>query len=89
MLAGFELPDMKHHVRASESAGAAVKRVVAGLEECRRSELGTLEQVVAVEWLDTVVESAPPDAEGVRRIVFQYCGYSLEVASDRTIHVEN
>lgn len=51
--------------------------------------LGTLGEVVGVDDLNAVVERAPAGSgESDPSLAFEYCGYSVEAYSDRTLLVE-
>lgn len=82
--------DMKQVVKPSELASTAVKRVIADLEECKPSQLGTLSQQVNIDELNAIIDSSPHDGEEKpQSITFRYCGYAIEVYSDRTVHISN
>lgn len=81
---------MVTNVKSNESASRAVKRLIAQSEDCRPSQLGTLKAVVDVNELAEKIESSPSDQETCTRpLIFQYCGYSVEVRSDRTISIDS
>lgn len=81
-------PRIERTVSASESTGTAVKRMIAELEECELSHLGTLSQAVDVDRLESLVASSPSGDGDSQSIQFRYCGYAVEVWSDRTVTVE-
>lgn len=81
---------MKRQIGPSDSPVAAVKHVIADLEGCRPEQLGTLDLVIDTDELNAFTEMTPHGStERVRSLVFQYCGYSVAVYSDRFLHVES
>ncbi|MFB9807907.1 HalOD1 output domain-containing protein [Haladaptatus pallidirubidus] len=54
------------------------------IRECQPDQLGTLSAVVDINELVRVLDP-PSDRESV---AFRYCGYSVEITSDRRIRVE-
>ncbi len=75
---------METYADPSQQPTMSVKQAVATLEECQPDQLGTLSAVVDINELVRVLDP-PSDRESV---VFRYCGYSVEVTSDRRIRVE-
>lgn len=80
---------MKTTRHPSESAASAVKEAVAELEECRVSDLGTLESAVDVEQLEMLVATDSNISRTSSPILFSYCGYTIQVDTDGEIQIEN
>lgn len=80
---------MKRDVPPSQPVHVVVKETIAELEGCRPQDLGTLEKSIDVEELDTFGNSLFDSAGGeVESLGFRYCGYSIELFSDRTLYVK-
>lgn len=80
---------MKRDIPPSRAAHAVVKETLAELEGCRPRDLGTLEAVVDVDELDAFGDSRFDRTDGeVESLEFRYCGYSMELFSDRTLYVK-
>lgn len=80
---------MEQNVSPSKSPEAAVKEAVAELEECRPSELGTLSEVVSIAELNSLGSSSLSSREDeIESITFDYCGYSIEFDSNRTLSIQ-
>ena len=54
---------MEREVQHTESVETAVKRVIAEVEECRPTQLGTLQDVIDIEELEELVDSPPQESE--------------------------
>lgn len=66
-----------------------MKETIAELEGCRPRDLGTLAESIDVEELDTFGDSPSDSGDGeVGSLAFRYCGYSVELFSDRTLYVK-
>lgn len=70
---------MAGEIRESEDPSQAVKRIIAGKERCRPSQLGNLDDAVDVNRLEALRD--PP-------IEFHYSGYQVEVTADQTIRTD-
>jgi len=80
---------MEHEVQHTESVETAVKRVIAEVEECRPTQLGTLQDVIDIEELEELVDSPPQESEEhTQSFSFRYCGHPVTVHSDRTIVIK-
>lgn len=80
---------MKRDVPSSQRAHVVVKETIAELEGCRPRDLGALEDTVDLEELDAFGDSPSGGAGGeVESLEFRYCGYSMELFSDRTLYVK-
>lgn len=66
-----------------------IRAVIAELEECNPAQLGALNKVVDIDELNTL-PNPPPDrsSEESKSIRFWYCGYQIELNSDRILHIE-
>ena len=79
---------MEQNVASSKSPEIAVKQAVAELEGCQPSELGTLSEVVNIDELNSLGSSSPTEKEDkIVSINFEYCGYSIEFDSNRTLTI--
>jgi hypothetical protein len=74
-------------VQNSETTKTAVKRVIANLEGCPASKLGTLSHCVNITNLNDIVSSNPTPDQKAQSVLFSYCGYEVVVYRDRTIEV--
>jgi hypothetical protein len=80
---------MEREVQHMESVETAVKRVIAEVEECRPTQLGTLQDVIDIEELEELVDSPPQESEEhTQSFSFRYCGHPVTVHSDRTIVIK-
>lgn len=80
---------MEREVQHTESVETAVKRVIAEVEECRPTQLGTLQDVIDIEELEELVDSPPQESEEhTQSFLFRYCGHPVTVHSDRTIVIK-
>ncbi|MDT3436761.1 HalOD1 output domain-containing protein [Haloarcula sp. 1CSR25-25] len=80
---------MEREVQHTESVETAVKRVIAEVEECRPTQLGTLQDVIDIEELEELVDSPPQESEEhTQSFSFRYCGHPVTVHSDRTIVIK-
>ncbi|SIR92972.1 hypothetical protein SAMN05421858_4620 [Haladaptatus litoreus] len=76
---------METYADPSRHPSTSVKQAVAALEECDPEQLGTLSAAVDIDELARVFDS-PSDRESIS---FQYCGYSITVASTHLMCIES
>jgi len=76
---------MKQKVALSESPDVVVRQTIAELEGCQPSQLGTLSEVVDIDELNSLGSSPVESEKTTVSIKFEYCGYSIEFDSNRTL----
>ncbi|GCF16003.1 hypothetical protein Harman_39380 [Haloarcula mannanilytica] len=74
-------------VRESETVKTAVKRVIAELEDCPMSKLGTINHCVDIDTLNAIGNLDINSADEPHSISFYYCGYEVVVYNDHTIEI--
>lgn len=79
---------MEKYADPSQQPSMSVKQAIAALEECEPDQLGTLNAAVDIDELIWVLDPPSERGKSQESIVFRYCGYSVEVASDRRIRIE-
>lgn len=79
---------MEQNIPPSKSPEIVTKQTVAELEGCQPSKLGTLSEVVDIDELNSLGPPSPIENENmIVSLKFEYCGYSVEFDSNRTLSI--